>query len=606
MVIFPKKICIYFAYGLLCSFLALFKNTPLLAEPPKYQVEFRGVDSSKQLKSLKNVSSLVQYKKNPPRSLAALRYRAEHDIPNLIDVLHAYSYYDACINTKAIRLPSGHMRMVVAVNKGEPYLLNHFQLTPMHEYREDEFPLEEVTLSKLGVKLQKPALSTEIINAEKNLITLLSENGFPLAELSEPDIVVDQAQKTLAVSLKVDEGPKAYFGDISIQNQGGVRPRFIKNRIAWKKGELYNSQKVLETEKKLYDSGLFSTVNISHGHSVDKNGRLPLNIELTDSKFSSLILGGSYTTTWAGLGGGATWQNRNILKSGLNLKMNYEINQRKQNAGIEFLYPDFFTRKQKLVAQSNVLIRNEMPTYREKGVNTKVYVERELSEKFKASLGAKFDQFRTTDSLRDAYFSLVGVPYFLNAQSSDKVLINPTQGGWGSLNITPYFSMLQGGGTFTEVKVEGSAYQFLIPSKRIILAMNMVFGTLFGATTFNIPPPYRFYAGSPQHLRGYPYQKISPLDANGREIGGKSLFLWSIEPRFSILKYFQVVAFYDIGNVYTGSWPRWNNAFVKSLGVGVRYFSFIGPLSLDIGFPMSHRNNLKRKPQIYFSIGQAF
>lgn len=582
------------------------KPTPLYAKGSKYKVEFYGVDSLSQLQSLKEVSALVQYRKNLPRSLAALRHRAERDVPSLIDVLHAYGYYDACVNTKAYRLPNGKMKMIVNVNKGEPYLLSKFDLVAMHDYQVEEYDLNDIKLEKLGIKLQKPAKSTSIVNAEKELSKILSQNGFPLAEIKTPDILVDQAQKTVAVSFKVDEGPFSQFGDVTIQNQGKVKTRFIKNRILWKKGEVYNSEKVLETEKKLYDSGLFSTVSISHGNAVDKEGYIPLTIDLTDSKYRSLTLGGNYTTTWSGFGGTASWQNRNLFRSGLNLKLSYSINQKKQDAGLEFLFPDFFSPKQQLIIDSAVNIRNVMPTYREKGIKTRLYVERELSRYFNASLGAKFDQFKMSESLNDGYFSLIGTPAFIKTQSSDKLLINPVQGGWASLNITPYFSLNNNSNTFSEVKLEGSAYQFIIPSKRIILAMNMVFGTLFGSTTFLIPPSYRFYAGSPNHLRGYPYQKVSPLNRFGKEEGGRSLFLWSIEPRFTILKYVQIVGFFDVGNVYTGIWPKWNEALAKSLGVGIRYFSFIGPLRLDIGFPMNRRNNIKRKPQIYFSIGQAF
>lgn len=602
----------FFTYSLrhwifLLSFLSsFFRFSPLYAKQGKYKVEFNGVQSLSELQSLKDVSALFQYRKKLPRSLAALRHRADRDVPNLINILHAYGYYDACINTKAYRLPNGNMKMVVNINKGEPYLLNKFDLVAMHDYQVEEYDLNDIKLDKLGIKLQKPAKSNSIISAEKELFKILSQNGFPLAEIQPPDILVDQAQKTVAVSFKVDEGPFSQFGDVTIQNQGKVKTKFVRNRILWKKGDVYNSEKVLETEKKLYDSGLFSTVTITHDNTVNKEGYLPITIDLTDSKYRSLTLAGNYTTTWSGFGGAASWQNRNFFKSGVNLKLKYSINQRQQEAGLEFLFPDFLSPKQQLIVDSDVNIENVMPTYREKGVKTRLYLERELSRYFNASLGAKFNQFKMSESLNDGYFSLIGTPAFIKTQSSDKVLINPTQGGWASLNITPYFSLNTNSNTFTEVKIEGSAYQFLIPSKRIVLAMNMVFGTLFGTTNFLIPPSYRFYAGSPNHLRGYPYQKVSPLNAFGKELGGKSLFLWSIEPRFTILKYLQIVGFFDVGNVYTGSWPKWNVALAKSLGVGIRYFSFIGPLRLDIGFPMNRRNNIKRKPQIYFSVGQAF
>ncbi len=587
--------------------LALFFPSPLLwANSAQYQVEFRGVHSFKERRALKNASSLMRYKKSPPRSLAALKYRADQDLPEMIEVLHSYSYYDAFISTRAFREPSGKLKMVIAVDKGDPYLLKQFNITPLYALGCNEFDLDHVDYQELGVRLEKPALVSEIIGAEKQLLQLMNQQGFPLAEIKEKSVVVDQAQKTVAVNLQVDEGPLAYFGDLCIESSQKVRPRFIQNRISWKKGELFDSSKVQDTEKALYNSGLFAIVSITHGKQVDKDGFIPMNLEVTESKTRNLIVGGSYTTTWEGLGGTTTWQNRNLFNLGINLKLNYSINRRKQETGIEFLFPDFLSSKQKLVLESEVSIRNDMPNYQEHGVDTTLYVERNLNHFFTTSLGMKFNQFQTEDSLRDGYFSLFGIPFHLYGQSSENVLINPSQGGWASFDLTPYFSLIKKGQGFTECTVQGSVYQHLIPSKRIVLALNAVFGTLFNSPTFNIPPSYRFYEGSPQHLRGYPYQRISPRNINGDEIGGRSKLLFSIEPRFMLFRSIELVTFLDVGNVYSDSWVDWDIAFLKSLGVGVRYFSFIGPLRLDIGFPLNRWPNVKQNYQIYFSIGQAF
>lgn len=583
-----------------------FKSHPLLAKSPKYKVEFQGVDSITQRRSLKNASSLFRYRRHAPASLAALRYRAEQDIPEFIEVLKAYSYYDACVTTRAFRLPKGHYRMIVSVDKGSPYLLSEFEFNTQKDYKEELYRLQKVHLRELGLKLGRPAVASKIVDAEKQLISILSRHGHPFAEISQQSIIVDQAQKTMSVNLEIDEGPIAYFGDVTIVGGEGVSRRFVRNRIAWKEGDLFNSRKVSETEKSLYDSGLFSIVSITHDKNITADNTLPLKIDLLDAKYRSVTLGGSYTTTWEGFGGGATWQNRNLFHTALDLKINYSINQKKNLAGLQFIIPDFLGGKNRLVAQSDVMIRNVMPTYQEKGVTTKLYIERIFNRHFKASVGGEFDQFKNTQSLRNGYFSIFGIPLFFNTQSSDKVLINPTQGGWFSINYTPYFGLNSITDDFSNIKLQGSVYQYLIPSRRIILAMNAVLGSLFGCSLYNVPPSYRYYGGSPNHLRGYPYQKVSPLNAQGQETGGRSLFLWSIEPRIMILKSFAVVGFLDVGNVYRSSWPHFRDKLVKSLGVGARYYSLVGPIRLDVGFPLDKLPNDKRHYQIYVSIGQAF
>ena len=67
------------------------------------------------------------------------------------------------------------------------------------------------------------------------------------------------------------------------------------------------------------------------------------------------------------------------------------------------------------------------------------------------------------------------------------------------------------------------------------------------------------------------------------------------------------VAFYDIGNVYRHVVPDpHRRPFLRSVGIGARYSTPIGPLRLDIAFPLNRRRHIDPLFQLYFSIGQAF
>jgi translocation and assembly module TamA len=127
-----------------------------------------------------------------------------------------------------------------------------------------------------------------------------------------------------------------------------------------------------------------------------------------------------------------------------------------------------------------------------------------------------------------------------------------------------------------------------------------------------ISPVKRFYGGGPGSVRAYGYQKIGPIDTNGIPIGGKSLAEWSGELRFRINESFGAVAFLDAGSVLNAAAPGFSkNSLLYGPGVGLRYFSTIGPVRLDIAFPLKRRKNQSAKfidaPfQIYISIGQAF
>ena len=158
---------------------------------------------------------------------------------------------------------------------------------------------------------------------------------------------------------------------------------------------------------------------------------------------------------------------------------------------------------------------------------------------------------------------------------------------------------------YTILEGIGSSYypiDWLLPQ---VLAYKIHIGSIVGPSTMTIPPPERFYAGSDCTLRGYKYLTVSPLNHEGKPIGGRSLAIFSAEHRIRLTPEIGFVSFYDVGNVYDQSLPRLDQKQLQSIGVGFRYYTPVGPLRADIAFPLNKRpidNNF----QIYLSIGQSF
>jgi translocation and assembly module TamA len=51
--------------------------------------------------------------------------------------------------------------------------------------------------------------------------------------------------------------------------------------------------------------------------------------------------------------------------------------------------------------------------------------------------------------------------------------------------------------------------------------------------------------------------------------------------------------------------PTFSEGVQYAAGVGLRYYSPIGPIRMDVGFPLNPRST-DDSFQIYFSVGQAF
>lgn len=105
-------------------------------------------------------------------------------------------------------------------------------------------------------------------------------------------------------------------------------------------------------------------------------------------------------------------------------------------------------------------------------------------------------------------------------------------------------------------------------------------------------------------MRGYKYQSLGPRDSDDDPLGGKALFEVSVEPRWKISEEWGLVAFLDGGMVYDdfkdyGRDMRWG------AGVGIRYYTVIGPVRFDVATPLNPRDD-DDALQFYISIGQSF
>lgn len=80
-------------------------------------------------------------------------------------------------------------------------------------------------------------------------------------------------------------------------------------------------------------------------------------------------------------------------------------------------------------------------------------------------------------------------------------------------------------------------------------------------------------------MRGYAYRSLGPTDENGEVIGGRNLFVGSVELERAIGKNWGAAVFYDAGNAFNA--PSGISLF-QGAGIGVRYYTPVGPFRLDL------------------------
>ena len=184
-------------------------------------------------------------------------------------------------------------------------------------------------------------------------------------------------------------------------------------------------------------------------------------------------------------------------------------------------------------------------------------------------------------------------------------LLNPTEGHTIIYRVTPYSSVDQNKSFFFKQTLIGQFYFPVSKGDFFVFALRAQIGSIIGPQVNDLPLTKLFLGGSDDDLRGYRYHTVSPLNANGDVLGGRGALYLSFEPRFRPYEKIGIVPFVDIGTVSLKQYPSITDKWYKSVGIGLRYFSFFGPLRFDVAFPLDKRK-FDPRFRFYVSIGQTF
>lgn len=566
-----------------------------------YELFFKGVQDPELLKLIQSSSQLEKLKKSPPPTLLGLKRRAEGDVTNIIQALHSQAYYDAKVHF-SIDPPS---RVTVIIQTGPIYPFASFNIQYLQngkEVSENILP-SPICLQDLKVQLGQPALPEIILAAEDTLLDELNLQGFAFASIKKRDTFADQQAKNVIVWLDVETGPLTYFGPLKVTGLERIKETFFYKKLRWYQGSLYNPKAIEKTQEALELSGLFRSVNITHAEEPIEKNLVPIEIAVVESKQRSIGFGLNYTTS-LGPGFSAEWEDRNILGEGQKLSIRSNIWRKLQEGEITYLIPDFGRQNQNLIWLFEHQ-KEHTKSFTENSFSFSGTIERKINEHLRISYGGMYKRLRSQRSDFNGIFDLLKIPLQMRWSNADNIL-EPTKGGTLQIKTIPSLQIFKPQFAYCINTLTGTLYQSLTKDKRHVFAVKLMLGSIFGANKREIPPPERFYAGSESTLRGYHYLTVSPLaKKDDKPLGGRSMFIYSLELRNRIGKDFGLVFFYDIGNVYMEAYPSFKGGVLQSTGIGIRYYTPIGPIRLDLAFPLNKRH-IDRSFEAYFSIGQSF
>lgn len=553
---------------------------------------------------------------------AGLVRRAVADYDRIIAVLYAGGYYGGLVTITLAGTPAetdGAIDVVEAREANVPVRIE-VEVGPQYTFGEIAYadaatgrpglPLP-IDLSEVEIEPGEPARAEDVLAAEDVLVTAMQELGYPLAEVPRREAVADHAARTLDVTFFLQPGRPAVLGPAEVSGAQDVDAAFIARQANVPVGRQYSPEEIERIRENLTRLEAFQSVRVVLGDEITPDGHIPLLIEVRERKPRFIGFGAAYSTT-EGASLNAYWGHRNLFGRAERLRIEGTVSRLLDNDVDDLQYavtatfekPGIITPVDDLLVEARAF-REAPDAYTRTGGGGEIGIRRRFTHQLEGQITVEAEHARITDPFGTRDYTLIGLPVELSYDSTDDRL-NPTEGIRARGSFSPYLEAF--GSTLDLFITRGSvsAYRSLDEDDRFIIAGRVAAGTIDGPALPLIPADRRFYAGGGGSVRGYDYQSISPRNAAGELVGGKSLFEASLELRFRVTEQIGIVPFVDVGGAFASATPDFgSNDLRVGAGVGLRYYTAIGPIRVDLATPLDPRPG---DPDfaIYVGLGQAF
>jgi translocation and assembly module TamA len=425
--------------------------------------------------------------------------------------------------------------------------------------------------------------------------------------------------------MTADPGAVAPFGEATIHGPQTFDPASVRSFLYIHPGDPYSPAAIADARNSIRQIPVVGGVRITEGATLDPYGRLPYEVDVEDRLPYAIGASAKYSTT-NGPAGQVYWEDRNVFGGAERLRLQADVfyappwyvssptiqNFSPEDIGgrisASFLKPALWGTTNDLLIDA---LGERVSTsgagfvgYQVEDADATAALRHRFNQNFWIQAGLEVQSGVATDALGKVDYTLVGVPVSANFDTTD-IKLDPTRGVRLNMSATGFGTFLGSSLDLVQAKGRASAYYSLDPDSRFVLAGRVAMGAMSGPALDDIPANWRFYAGGGGSVRGYAYNELGPTTWWGAVVGGRSLFEASAELRVKVTDTIGLVPFFDAGNAFASNFPNFSEPLFTAAGLGLRYYTSVGPIRLDVAFPLEHRPG-NGVVAVYVSIGQAF
>jgi outer membrane protein insertion porin family len=465
----------------------------------------------------------------------------------------------------------------------------------------------------------------------------LGNRGFAFVEV-KPEITRNRADHTLDIIFRVQEGPRVYVERIDINGNIRTLDKVIRREFQLVEGDAFNTSKMQRSKDRIKSLGFFKKVDISNtpGSAPD---RTVITTEVEEQSTGELSLGLGFSTSDGPLAD-INIHERNFLGRGQDVRIGAVVSFRAQQVDLSYTEPYFLDRN--IAAGVDVFEVKTSPTSNFFSGGTPPYVQFSYGGALRAGYQitenlrqtwkytARSDDITDVQSNASLYIVLQEGTH-LTSQIGQVLLydrrdnrLEPTSGYFASAGTD--FAGVGFGVEYIRNKVNVGYYYSIAPEW--VLGFTGEAGDIFGWGGQQVLLQDRFFVGG-DNLRGFQSAGIGPRDqVSGDALGGNKYYvgsvtlgvplglpkelgisgriftdvgsLWGIDQQNIVLTPSQLVATGGVQPTILDS-----AAIRVAAGVGVSWKSPVGPIRLDVGYPI-RKEGFDKTQVFHVSFGTRF
>jgi translocation and assembly module TamA len=562
----------------------------------KVAVEFVGVEDPL-LANVRALSSLHRLSASPELDAEMIGRLVQRAPAEARDALRPYGYYDPEVTT-GLTEREGRWYAVVKIEPGEPVMLVGQSVEVTGPGRDEPFMKRALARSTLrsGGQLSHPAYD----QLKGELLRAALGNGYLDAEFTTSELAVDPAARTARAQISLATGERYRFGPTTIE-QNVVRDSLMRRYLRYREGDWYSAEALLRTQFALDDSQYFSLAEVLPAERDRRSRIVPIRITSEKNRRHVYTIAAGYGTD-TGARAKLGWEDRRFNDRGHRLRAQVLTSGVEDSVSLTYAIPWEDPALEKLsfelrgFTEQNADVETSGATFKVGLTQVRGRWQRVLS----VTLDSTEDKLTTTSggspsvNRRRSQLLVPGVTFA--RLPPDFLGTNALPAGFRA-EVLASTSQLGSDTNFTRVDVRDDRRFRLNADWQIYLRAEI--GASVVGDFEELPAQYRFFAGGDQSVRGYGYEELSPVDADGNKVGGRHLLTATFELQRNLPKNLVGAVFVDAGNAF----DKFGDPLEYSAGIGLRYRLPFLSVGIDVAQSIS---DTSRSPRFHINFTPEF